>query len=146
MQFDRSALVAAIDKAIKQEKDTINAVRERNRMAAEEQRKEWLSLNHDNWMKATATIRAKLRKGQPVVEDDIPRDRVGSYGKAFFRAKSGTQVVTVTTELVGLRSVLSAISDDVVSTAALRSLGVGAQTLRKIVPLLGAATVRSETH
>lgn len=146
MQFNRSALVAAIDEAIKQERATIDAVRESNRLAAEAQREEWLSLNHDNWMKATAAIRAKLRKGQPVVEEDIPRDRASSYGKAFFRAKSGTQVVAVTTELVGLRSVLSAVSDDEISTAALRSLGVGVQTLRKIVPLLGAATVRGEVR
>lgn len=145
MQFNRSALIQAIDKAIAQDNAATEAVRERNDAAAVLHRTEWLSLHHDNWMKATASIRAKLRKGQPVAEDDIPRDRAGCGGKAYYRPKHGEQLpVTRTTELRGLRAVLDAIVDDEVSSSGLRSLGVGVNTLRLIVPLLGSATVRSE--
>lgn len=96
-------------------------------------------------MKATAVIRAKLRRGEPVVEEDIPRDRSGYTGKAYYRPKRVSEVPARAAELAGLRAVLDAVADEMIGTTALRSLGVGVNTLRMIVPLLGSATVRSET-
>ncbi len=145
MQFNRSALVEAIDRAIAQEQAVINATRAKNEEASKSHREEWMSLHHDNWQKAATAIRAKLRRGDPVTEDDIPRDRTGYHGgKAFYRAHRGEPLPTTRTELSGLRAVLDAISDDAVSSNSLRSLGVSVNTLRLVVPLLGAATVRSE--
>lgn len=145
MQFNRLALIHAIDKAIEQDNAAIAAVHARNEASAVGHVQEWLSLHSENWTKATTAIRAKLRKGQPVTEDDIPRDRAGYGGKAYYRPKHAEALpVTRVTELRGLRAVLDAVSDKEVSSTGLRSLGVGANTLRKIVPLLGSATVRNE--
>ena len=144
MQFNRSALVAAIDKAITQEEAAISAVHAQNKVANNEHREEWLSLHAESWQKAATAIRAKLRRGEPITEDDIPRDRAGYTGKAYYRPRRGESLPARAAELAGLRAVLVAISDDMVSSASLRSLGVGVNTLRTIVPLLGAATVRSE--
>jgi hypothetical protein len=144
MQFNRSALVAAIDKAIQQDQAAIDAVAQRNNDLNEQYRVEWLAQHQDAWTKAAVTIRAKLRKGQPVVQADIPRDRSGYGGMAFYQAKRGEATPVRAAELAGLRAVLAAVSDDTITSTALRSLGVGVNTLRLIVPLLGEATVRSE--
>jgi hypothetical protein len=145
MQFNRSALIGAIDKAMEQEQAAIERVRATNAEGDALHLEEWLSLHADVWQKATATIRAKLRRGLPVTEDDIPRDRTSrGVGKAYFRPRRGEALPTTRTELAGLRAVLDAVSDTEISSAALRSLGVGVNTLRLIVPLLGSASVRSE--
>jgi len=145
MQFNRSALIEAIDKAIQLEHAAIVDIHARNAAANDEHRREWLSLHEEKWMKATAVIRAKLRRGEPVVEEDIPRDRSGYTGKAYYRPKRVSEVPARAAELAGLRAVLDAVADEMIGTTALRSLGVGVNTLRMIVPLLGSATVRSET-
>lgn len=144
MQFNRSALIEAIDQALKQERAATANVQARNAQSNAENRDEWLSLYSESWMKAANAIRNKIRKGQPVVEDDIPRDRAGYHGKAFYRPRRPEELPATRPELVGLRQVLTAVADDQISTTALRSLGVGVNTLRLLVPLLGAATVRSE--
>lgn len=145
MQFNRSALIDAIDRAMEQERQAIETVRANNAKGDALYLEEWLSMHADAWQKATALIRAKLRKGQPVLEDDIPRDRSNrGIGKAYFRPRRGEALPTTRTELAGLRAVLDAVSDQEISSAALRSLGVGVNTLRLIVPLLGAASVHAE--
>lgn len=144
MQFNRSALVAAIDTAIEQEREAISGADQRNKALDTEQRKEWISLHGEGWLKASNAIRAKLRRGDPVTEDDIPRDRSGYTGKAYYRPRRGESLPAPSVELAGLRAVLVAVADETITSASLRSLGVGVSTLRLIVPLLGNATVRSE--
>jgi len=145
MQFDRSALISAIDKAIAQEREALDVVNTQNKADNVRHQQEWIDLHREAWMKATASIRAKLRKGEPVDEHDIPRDRSGVSVKAFYRPRRTQALPTVhTTELAGLRAVLDAVVDDQISSAGLRSLGVGVNTLRMLVPLLGSATVRGE--
>jgi hypothetical protein len=143
MQFNRSALIAAIDKAISQEQRAVDAIAARNEKHNEDHRREWLSLHEEGWMRATAKIRAKLRKGEPVTEADIPLDRSGMRRMAFYQPKRGEPTPVRAAELAGLRAVLLAVSDDTISSASLRILGVGASTLRLVVPLLGEASVRS---
>lgn len=143
MQFKRSALIAAIDKAITQENEATSAVHRRNEAAKKAQADEWLSLHANNWAKTATAIRAKLRRGEPVVETDIPRD--GFTRQSFFRpARMEPLPPARTAELAGLRAVLEAVADDEISSSSLRSLGVGVNTLRLIVPLLGAAAVSAD--
>lgn len=144
MKFNRSELIAAIDKAMEQEETAIAAIRRRNKASDDAHAAEWLSLHGEIWATAATAIRAKLRRGEPITEDDIPRDRTGYAGKAYYRPKRGESQPARNAELAGLRAVLVAVSDEEIGSTSLRSLGVGANTLRLVVPLLGAASIRNE--
>lgn len=144
MKFNKAALIAAIDKARELEEAARFEVARLNDAKRREEVAAWLEVNRERWTKATKAINAKLRKGLPVLETDVPRDRHGYSGMAFFRFGRPEPLPVVATELEGLRQTLAAIADESVTTGALRDLGVSITTMRKIVPLLGAATVMSE--
>lgn len=142
MKINRKAMIAAVDKAIENEAAAIESAKARGAQLRQEQADEWVEKNRQPWLDAIKKIQGRLRKGEPVRESDIPYERTRhSNGFAVWRERSGpVQVPQRDATLPGLRSLLEAIADDVVTTTSLRDLGVTPRTLQSIVPLLGAHT------
>lgn len=141
MKINRLALIAAVDKAIEREDQAIRAAKTRAENERQLRLDQWVARNREPWLEACKKIAAKLRKGQPVLDADIPYDRSPSNnGNAVWRERHHVNVPQRDTTLPGLRALLEAIADDTVTTSSLRDLGVSARTLQSIVPLLGANT------
>lgn len=145
MKFNKLALIKAIDKAVEADSLVIQRARAEAELKLADHRAEWLRINTEPWKEAVKKINAALRKGEVITENHVPRNRQG--GPAFYRPTyAGAVPSSSVRELIGLRNVLAAVTDETISTTALRDLGVRAETMRKLVPLLGASTITSGTN
>lgn len=141
MKFNREALLKATDAAIQQLHDYAahrhaEAVKDYQERVAE-----FALRDGERWMTATRAIQRKLRKGEPIRESDIPESS-NRYGRhAFFGVTEPKFRHEPPKVLADLRTIVSAMADDVVTSAALIDLGANKDALRSAVGHLAPGTV-----
>lgn len=104
----------------------------------------WNANYADSWRAAVRVITRKLKSGDPIKAADLPHEPGRSHVTATFgERKPEAFTPWVPTELEVLIKVLELVSDDVVTTAALRDLGIGTATMRTCAEYMAAGTVRA---
>ena len=136
MQFNRKALIEAADKARVRHRalweERVQAIID----AREADRKQWIERHRNDWLLACGNIVNKLQDGEPVVENDLPRER--NY-VAFYRPQPQRDTkYEEPHELKALIALLETVEDDTVSSSALKNLGFGQGTMSTVVGHLGA--------
>ncbi len=142
MKYDRAALVAAAQTGIDRHKRHFDKVTLEARQNEEKNRAKWLAMYADPWASSARAILRKLRKGEPVTVDDLPRKVEWQSDIATYRPlKDANGEWSPPAVFVDAKSVLEAVVGDVVTTRQLDELGITHQTLRHITPYLTAGTV-----
>jgi len=142
MMFNRLALIKAAEdeiaaqmRAEKQHANNENAKRDAEAT-------EWYEQYGQAWLDVLGTLRRKLRAGMPVYTSDLPLHKDWRSSIAVFGDKPRPPATARPVELPELRNliaVLSAVSDDVVSTSGLASIGITSRALRSTIQRLGRA-------
>lgn len=144
MKYDRKTLLAAAELAIK------HTQQQQLREHTERQRKyraavtDWNSRYADSWRAAIRTLNRKLKNSEPIVHADLPHEWSRSHSVAAFSDTPVTEFKPyVPGTLAMLVKVLKLVSDDTVTTAALRDLGVSSDTMRECLVHMAAGSVRA---
>lgn len=136
MDFTVAVLKQAVARAIQDHRDEhMGAIDNRIQREADA-RAQWCERYLPEWQVAAKRISARVRKGEPVTAEDLPRgndrwdsrarlyDPIAIPNKADYRAPS---------DLINLMAILETIEGSVVTTNALRQLGVTPQALGRAV-------------
>lgn len=124
MKFNRTDLIDRAEAEIQRRKD---AAAEADAQAAKDavtQRQEWLDTKGPGYVLFANRIKDKIRKGRPIVQDDIPQEIRTRYDR--IDVFSDPRRTTTTPEVAHLErfiSVLSAVTDDEVTSTGLVQLG-----------------------
>lgn len=149
MKIDRKQLRQAVTDALAEHKARHDQAIQRWESAVELDRKAWIDDHLPAWGETAKVIARKVRKGEPIVREDLPRERHGSSPLLYrqddysLRLPSGEQVrrpdraYTAPYELSALGKALDVITDDEITHTALRSLGITGATLRDAIAQLG---------
>lgn len=127
MKFNVKALIETLEQKIKD--DEAAAVKhdaeEQTKVATH--RKEWLDKHKADYVALADKIKEKLRKDRPILQTDIPkplryvdyRAELNTYTpyrpEKFYRDRHG---------LIGILKILRAVTDEEITPAALKSLGI----------------------
>lgn len=142
MRYNRAALVAAAQTALDRHKQHFDKTDLEAQRIEEKERGQWMTLHAEPWAAAARAILRKLRKGEPVTGDDLPRKSQWNSDVAAYRPhRAASDEWSPPALLVDMKSVLEAVADDVVTTRQLDELGITRQALRHITPYLTAGTV-----
>lgn len=141
MKFNREELRAAVARAIDQHRVNHDAKHERAHAEWVQARATWVEEYGPAWLEALPKLRAKLRRGQPLTEGDLPqRSRYGTTA-LFNEREPKPATYYEPSGLLRLAAVLDACADDVVTTTGLATLGIGRPVLANAVAQLRPATV-----
>lgn len=144
MRYQRETLLAAAEAALKASHDNqrVKHTESERKRAAEV--KAWSEVYSAAWTRAARTIARKLRAGEPILSGDLPHELGRSHSVATFSPNPLEKYTPWTPpELGALIQVLHLVSDDEVTTAALRDLGITSATLRTCADYMAAGTVRA---
>jgi hypothetical protein len=140
MRINRVALMRACEEA-----ETRNHQAWSTRMAKIRERddqalKEWRDAYEQEWQAAALKIRRVLRGGGAVTDGMLPSSRYRNIA-IFHPDRDLDRPYQPLKEIAALRTVLSSISDDVVTLSGLERLGLSRGTIREAVQHLAAATI-----
>lgn len=131
MKFNRTDLVDQVDAEIERCRAATAADNDAKAGEYAQARGRYVAETGDAWAQFAATIRRRVRAGAPVTRDDIPEqlaDGHGGYLRVWRTAAPKPRRAPVD-ELLTLRAVLLACTDDEVTATALERLGVRIATL-----------------
>lgn len=146
MIFDRKLLRAAVVRALADSRAEFDRAYTAQIERWNREREDWVADNEETWYQACANIEGKLRKNEPIMAEDLPRDR--KYrGDVLVYKRSSPTVSSVThngarntytppQHLLDFLTVLDLSSDETVTSNALKELGFG--NLKKIVQYVTA--------
>lgn len=124
MKFDRTDLITRAEAEIQRRK---TAAAERDEQAAKDaaaERQEWMDTKAPHFVVFANRIKDKIRKGRPIVTEDVPPALRARYSDIeFFTPPRITAHPAATATLEQLVAVLSAVTDDEVTSAGLVQLG-----------------------
>jgi len=124
MKFDRSDLIARAEAEIQRRKDAAAEANQQAIKDSADQRQEWLDTKGPEYVIFANRIKDKIRKGRPIVKDDIPQGIRSRYSEIeLFSDPRRTPAVADTVTLERFVSVLSAVTDGEVTSAGLIQLG-----------------------
>lgn len=124
MKFDRTDLIARAEAEIQRRKDAAAEADAQAANDAASRREEWLDTKGPGYVLFANRIKDKIRKGRPIVQDDIPQEIRARYDRIdVFSDPRRTPTVADTGTLERFISVLSAVTDDEVTSAGLIQLG-----------------------
>jgi hypothetical protein len=104
----------------------------------------WNANHADSWRAAVRVITRKLKTGDPITAADLPHKPGQSHLTATFGERRPEEFKPwVPSELEVLIKVLELVADDVVTTAALRDLGISVSTMRTCAEYMAAGSVRA---
>jgi Fe-S-cluster formation regulator IscX/YfhJ len=145
MMFNRLALIKAAEDEISARAAAqqlyVDQENEKRRAAADT----WHTEYAQEWLNTLGNLRKKLRAGLPLYASDLPRQRewrsIAVFGD---QPRPPVEPRTVdASDLRNLIAVLTALSDDQVSTSGLAAIGVTPKALRGTIQRLGR-TERTE--
>jgi hypothetical protein len=144
MRYQRKTLLAAAEAALKASHDQQRIKHTESERKRSTEVKAWNEVYSAAWARAARTIARKLRAGEPILSADLPRELGRSHVTATFLQEPLAPYSPWTPpELGALIQVLHLVSDDEVTTAALRDLGITSSTLRTCADYMAAGTVRA---
>lgn len=143
MKFQRTKLRTAVVAAMNQEKADHDRNVKKYEDAVAEASDKWLCDYEDDWREALVGIHTKLDRGEPILRTDIPRYAKGAYrdnllvygGPINDRGYriDGPREFQESSDLRALLTVLDLISDDEITTHALKELGLGQGVMGRVV-------------
>lgn len=150
MKIDRLALRQAVTDAVAAHRARHDARHAEwaELVAAERQR--WVDEHLPRWGEAAKVIARKVRKGEPITGEELPKPSRYSGIETFdanlysLRRPDGEIVRRPSEpyqpphELISLGKALDVVTDEYVTHTGLRSLGITAATLRQALNALGA--------
>lgn len=142
MKYVKSALAAATHKALESHREWHNRRDNEDAVKFSDQVNDWNVKHHGAWLEACKAINRKLRKGLPITCEDVPRENGRHTSHAYFGYGAPVPAKYVPpAELVSLAAILETVSDDYVTSAGLRELGISAPTLRNAVSYMTPGSV-----
>lgn len=141
MKFNREELRAAVARAIEQHRVDHDAKHERAHAAWVKARTDWLGTHRAAWLEALPELRAKLHRGEPLTEGDLPTNNRYRTTALFNEREPTPGTYYEPSGLLRLAAVLDACADDVVTTTGLAALGIARPVLADAVAQLRPATV-----
>ena len=127
MKFNVKALIATLEQKIKDDETAAlkREAEEQAKVAAH--RQEWLDKYKPDYVAFADKIREKLRKDRPILASDIPDPIKVQHYRENLVTYSPYKVVPVERDfhgLTGILKILRAVTDEEITPAALKSLGV----------------------
>lgn len=146
VQFKTETLRAAVESAITESERQHNQWNNAQRAKFEAQQVEHAEQNNPLWDKALPKIRAAIRANRPITADIIPLARLDwSKEAAVFTEKPPKDATfVVPQDLRVLRNALRLITDETVTTTAMRALGVSASMIRTVCELAREDMVKQQ--
>lgn len=143
VKFDVKALRAAAEQTMEADRAAWETKRAEENAALADERAAWLEKWGPEWLAATKAVAAKIRKGQPVVAEDLPRgDRYTSVELWHEGRTRPRGEFRPSESLTTLLQVLAVVADDTVTAAALRNLGISPTTLARCVQRMSRVTAK----
>lgn len=144
MRFNVAALTAAVQVALDAHRANWTHQRAEHLQEQDKHLADWLAEFREPWLESMRKTARQLRAGQPVTKDSFPKSRDGWGNMALFAPLSDrTGEYRPPPELTQFLTVLGTISDDTVTTAGLRELGITASAMRAVTMHLARNTVAS---
>jgi hypothetical protein len=140
MKFNREELRAAVGRAIEQHRQAHETRWEETHEEWTRARAAWVDEYGPAWLDALPKLRAKLRKGQPITQDDLPQH--GRYHQvALFGDRQPRRIAYADpVHLLRLAAVLDACADPTVTSGGLTALGITRASLASAVACLRPAS------
>lgn len=125
MKFKTADLIARIDILITERVEAAKTADAKALKDHEQNRSGWLEAHGDAYVKFANTVKEKIRKGRPILASDIPDGVKNRYREfALFSATQPPKPVPARLDdLETLKSALSAVADEYVTTTGLREIG-----------------------
>lgn len=138
MKFNRAQLRAAVSKAIAADLAAQEESQAEQLAGYEKEVTQWHAAHANAWLDSLPKIRAKIRKGLPVTDDDLPGERrYGSrYSAVFGGHKPRVYAFTPHADLTTLANVLDLLTDEEVTDTALARVGVRSHMIRRMAELI----------
>jgi hypothetical protein len=135
--FNREALRGAVRRAIEEHRAAYDRERSRLAQQLESSKQQWLRDHRDAWHDATVKIVKKLGKDEPITEKDLPRGRGFHYLSLYEPPRiPSSKEYEAPADLLAFAALLDVVTDEKISTNALKDLGFGQRALGSIIPYL----------
>lgn len=144
MKINRAALRQAVTDALAAEKELHADLTTRWQAYCAEHREQWMAEAHPRWQDAIKTLNARIRRGEPITERDLPRARDYGGPVAVYQPPRQTRDRTLTDPgtyrpnpgLLALGTALDLIADDEVTVAGLKGVGITGTAIREALERL----------
>lgn len=139
MQFNRVDLIKAAQDTIDAESARLQREAAEKNAELEQQHAEWTAAYGEAWSACLTRLRKKLRNGQVIYTEDLPRSpRYGGVAVFGPRAQAYHSARTFESpDLNNLIAVLSTITDETVTPSGLRAVGITPGALSAALRTLG---------
>lgn len=124
MKFRTADLIARIDTLLAEREKAVAAAKVKAERESRASEARWVEAHGEAFLEFAATVRTKVRKGQPITRDDVPEKAATRYSDslAFYFAPREQDVVEPGS-LLTLKAALEAVEDEFVTTTGLREIG-----------------------